>query len=142
MYEVPMPKIRFTVSLERDLLEAFDEKIDLSGYTNRSEAIRDLIREEIIEEEWESESEGIGSITMVYNHHEREISKEVLHIQHDFNEVIISTQHIHMDHENCLEVVIVRGAVNTITDLYHHLKSSPGVKQCELIRSTIGSLLD
>jgi len=136
-----MPKIRFTVSLEKNLLKEFDKRIDLAGYSNRSEAIRDLIREEIIAEEWDSDSEVIGSITMVYNHHEREVSKEVLHLQHDYNDIIISTQHIHIDHENCLEVVIVRGTVHQITDLHNALKASAGVKQCELTRSTTGKNL-
>ncbi len=137
-----MPKIRFTVSLEKELLDEFDESIMTHQYTNRSEAIRDLIREQLIQEEWESDQEVIGNITMVYNHHEREVSKEVLHLQHDFNDVIVSTQHIHVDHLNCLEVIIVRGQVEKITTLYNMLKSSPGVKQCELIRSTTGNLIN
>lgn len=137
-----MPKIRFTVSLEKELLDEFDESILHNKYTNRSEAIRDLIREQLIQEEWESDQEVIGNITMVYNHHEREVSKEVLHLQHDYNDVIISSQHIHIDHVNCLEVIIVRGQVKKITNLYNMLKSSAGVKQCELIRSTTGELIN
>ena len=136
-----MPKIRFTVSLEKELLQEFDENIELQNYTNRSEAIRDLIREQIVAQEWDSGSEVIGSITMVYNHHERESARALTHIQHDYNEEIISTQHIHIDHVNCLEVIIVRGPVENITELFNHLKSSPGVKQCELTRSTTGNLL-
>ncbi|HKJ66894.1 MAG TPA: nickel-responsive transcriptional regulator NikR [bacterium] len=131
-----MPKIRFTVSLEKDLLSEFDNKIEVDGYATRSEAIRDLIREGIIKEEWESGSEVIGTITMVYNHHERDVSTDNLHLQHDYNDVILSTQHIHVDRENCLEVIIVRGVVEKITELYHRLKASNGVKQCELTRST------
>lgn len=137
-----MPKIRFTVSLEKDLLTEFDKKIQVDGYATRSEAIRDLIREGIIKEEWESGSEVIGSITMVYNHHERDVSTDILHLQHDYNDVILSTQHIHVDHDNCLEVIIVRGVVEKITELFHLLKASTGVKQCELTRSTTGKNLD
>lgn len=136
-----MAKIRFTVSLEKELLEKFDQNIKIQQYTNRSEAIRDLIRDQIVDEEWESGEEVIGSITMVYNHHERESSRELTQTQHEYNDVIISTQHIHIDHSNCLEVVIVRGQVEQITELYNTLRASHGVKQCELTRSTTGKLL-
>ncbi|MCF7805539.1 MAG: nickel-responsive transcriptional regulator NikR [Candidatus Marinimicrobia bacterium] len=136
-----MPKIRFTVSLEKELLDEFDANIQRQNYSNRSEAIRDLIREQIVDEEWDRDQEVIGSITMVYNHHERESSRELTNIQHDHNDAIISTQHIHVDHVNCLEVVIVRGTAAQITELFTKLKSSPGVKQCELTRSTTGNLL-
>ncbi len=136
-----MPKIRFTVSLEKDLLAKFDEAIQRRDYTNRSEAIRDLIRENLIDQEWETGVEVIGNITMVYNHHERELAKELTHTQHNFNDVVISSQHIHIDHENCLEVIIVRGTVELVTKLYNTLKSTDGVKQCELVRSTTGVLL-
>jgi len=136
-----MPKIRFTVSLEESLLDRFDQLIENQNYTSRSEAIRDLIREQIISGEWESGTEVIGSITMVYDHHQRESSRNLTHLQHEYNSVIISTQHIHIDHDNCLEVVIVRGKVERITGLYNALRSSPGVKQCELTRSTTGKLI-
>jgi len=137
-----MPKIRFTVSLEENLLTEFDQVLKHRNYTNRSEAIRDLIRQNLIEEEWEEGAEVIGNITMVYNHHERELAHELTHTQHDFNDVIISTQHVHIDHDNCLEVIVVRGKVSEITQLYNTLKATGGVKQCELIRSTTGQLLN
>ena len=137
-----MPKIRFTVSLEEGLLSRFDEALTHRAYTNRSEAIRDLIRQNLIEEEWDQGEEVIGNITMIYNHHERELSKELTHTQHDYNKVIISTQHIHIDHDNCLEVIIIRGKVEEITALYNALKTTAGVKQCELVRSTTGQYLN
>lgn len=136
-----MPKIRFTVSLDEDLLHRFDTHIQDQSYTNRSEAIRDLIREQIISGEWESGTEVIGSITMVFDHHQRESSRNLTQLQHEFNEDIISTQHIHIDHDNCLEVVIVRGEVARVMELFHTLRSSSGVKQCELTRSTTGRSL-
>lgn len=136
-----MPKIRFTVSLEKDLLDEFDDVIQQRSYSNRSEAIRDLIRQNLIDQEWESGTEVIGNITMIYNHHERELARDLTHTQHDFNDVVISTQHIHIDHENCLEVIIVRGNVEEVTTLYNTLKATDGVKQCELVRSTTGTFL-
>lgn len=136
-----MPKIRFTVSLEKELLDEFDEIIDMNKYASRSEAIRDLIRDQLIQDEWASGSEVIGNITLVYNHHERDISREIVQLQHEYSDEIISTQHIHIDHDNCLEVIIVRGGVQEINELYNLLKSSRGVKQCELVRSTTGELI-
>ena len=136
-----MPKIRFTVSLDEELLQQFDNHINGQSYTNRSEAIRDLIRQQIISEEWESGTEVIGSITMVYDHNQRESSKNLTHLQHEYNEDIVSTQHIHIDHDNCLEVVVVRGGVDRIIHLYNALRSSHGVKQCELTKSTTGRYL-
>lgn len=136
-----MPKIRFTVSLDEELLRQFDNHISGQSYTNRSEAIRDLIRQQIISEEWESGTEVIGSITMVYDHNQRESSKNLTHLQHEYNEDIISTQHIHIDHDNCLEVVVVRGEVDRIIHLYNALRASAGVKQCELTKSTTGRYL-
>jgi len=136
-----MPKIRFTVSLEKDLLDEFDDVIQQRSYSNRSEAIRDLIRQNLIDQEWESGTEVIGNITMIYNHHERELARDLTHTQHDFNDVVISTQHIHIDHENCLEVIIVRGNVEEVTTLYNTLKATDGVKQCKLVRSTTGTFL-
>jgi len=137
-----MPKIRFTVSLEKSLLDRFDEHLQLQKYQTRSEAIRDLIRENLVMEEWSGNQEVVGSITMVYNHHERELSQKLLETQHDYNELIISTQHIHIDHDNCLEVIIVRGHSRAIHDLFTLIKSTPGVKQCELTRSTTGIALE
>jgi len=97
---------RFGVSVEGDLLRKFDKFIKNHNYNNRSEAIRDLIRKELVNEEWvKSEEKIAGAIVMVYNHHKRELMDNLIDIQHAYQENIISSQHIHLDHDMCLEVV-------------------------------------
>ncbi len=130
--------IRFGVSLPIELLKNFDILIKKMGYNNRSEAIRDLIRKSLIEEEWKSKKEVAGAILLVYNHHTRELVNKLLDIQHDFGKLIISVQHVHLDHDNCMEVLAVKGKTHEIKELYYKLKSVRGVKQCELVKATTG----
>jgi transcriptional regulator, CopG family len=109
---------RFGISIPEELLKAFDEYIERKHYANRSEAIRDLIRQKLVEEEWkESKEEVIGVITYLYDHHKRELTDKLIEIQHDHYNKIITTQHIHVDHERCLEAILVRGKANEIKDL-------------------------
>ena len=135
-----MEKIkRFGVSIEGRLLEQFDSYISAKNYENRSEAIRDLIRKELVQEEWAKTNEDVaGAIVIVYDHHKREVVDKLLDIQHDFHELIISSQHIHLDHDNCLEIVVVRGRMAQVNDLAAKLKSIKGVKHASLTKSTLG----
>lgn len=135
-----MEKIkRFGVSIESRLLEQFDSYIAANNYENRSEAIRDLIRKELVKEEWAKTNEEVaGAIVIVYDHHKREVVDKLLDIQHDFHELIISSQHIHLDHNNCLEIIVVRGAMSQVNDLAAKLKSIKGVKHSSLTQSTLG----
>ncbi|NTU91273.1 MAG: nickel-responsive transcriptional regulator NikR, partial [Chlorobiaceae bacterium] len=100
---------RFGISLDRELIEAFDRHIAEQRYQSRSEAIRDLIREELVTKKWTEGGIVAGAIVMTYDHHKRELVNKLLDIQHDFHDIIISTQHVHLDHGNCLEVIAVRG---------------------------------
>jgi CopG family nickel-responsive transcriptional regulator len=120
--------VRFGVSLDRELLERFDALIRVRQYSNRSEAIRDLIRQELVARAWEEGSTVAGAITYIYDHHQRELTSRVIDIQHDFQDVIISTQHIHLDHDNCLEIVAVRGPSPRVEKLAHTLKALKGVR--------------
>ena len=97
--------IRFGISLDAILSEKFDMRLKRKGYSNRSEAIRDLIRQDLVHQEWEEVGEVAGAITLIYNHHKRELLNKLTDIQHDFQNIIISTQHVHLDHNNCLEIV-------------------------------------
>jgi CopG family transcriptional regulator, nickel-responsive regulator len=136
-----MEKIkRFGVSIENRLLEQFDSYIAVNNYENRSEAIRDLIRKELVEEEeWAKTNEDVaGAIVIVYDHHKREVVDKLLDIQHDFHELIISSQHIHLDHDNCLEIIVVRGRMVQVNVLAAKLKSIKGVKHASLTKSTLG----
>lgn len=130
--------IRFGVSLEKILLEKFDKRLKEKKYTNRSEAIRDLIREELIKKEWQEGKIVTGAITLVYNHHHRDLVNKLIDIQHDFHDIILSTQHIHLDEDNCLEIVVVKGKPKEIEDLYGKLKSAKGVKYAGFAMATTG----
>lgn len=133
-----MPLIRFGVSIESDLLAKFDRLIKEKKYTNRSEAFRDLIRKELVKEQWKGGREVAGAITLLYNHHKRELVNRLMDIQHDFGRVIISSQHIHLDHDNCLEVITVKGAPGQAKKLADSLKSVKGVKHGTLSMSATG----
>ena len=124
--------VRFGVSLEKELLEKFDDLIRRRKYTNRSEALRDMIRQELLKQEWEAGGEVAGAITFIYDHHTRELLSKITDIQHDSQEVIISTQHIHLDHNHCLEIVAVKGRVKKVMKLADSLKAIKGVPHCAL----------
>ncbi len=131
--------IRFGVSMEEKLLEAFDRYIKRDGYKNRSEAIRDIIRKEFVEEEWEQKDITVaGCILLVYDHNKRDIVTKIMDIQHNYHKAIISTQHIHMDHHNCLEIVVIKGKVEVIRKLYGLMKVLKGVKYSALSKASTG----
>ncbi len=130
--------IRFGVSLEQGLLEKFDQRRKSKKYTNRSEAIRDLIREDLVKAEWGDDKEIVGTITLIYDHHKRELVNKLMDIQHDFGKTIISAQHIHLDHNNCLEIIAVEGSPKEAQKLADSLKSAKGVKHGTLSMSTTG----
>ena len=134
--------VRFGVSLEKELLDKFDKHIKGKSYPNRSEAFRDLIRQELITKEWQEGREIAGAITLVYNHHKRELVNRLTDIQHDFSKTIISTQHIHLDHDNCLEIVALRGSPKEAERLADTLKAVKGVKHGTLSMSTTGRSID
>ena len=133
--------VRFGVSLEKELLEKFDKHIKSKNYPNRSEALRDLIRQELIAKEWQGAGEIAGAITLVYNHHKRELVNRLTDIQHNFSEIIISTQHIHLDHDNCLEIVALRGNPKQAQRLMDTLKAVKGMKHGTLSMSTTGKAI-
>jgi len=130
---------RFGVSIETELLERFDHLIHGKGYGSRSEAIRDLIRDRLVREEWTVGSkETVGTITLVYDHHTRELSDHLTHMQHDHFREIISTLHVHMDAHNCLEVLVVKGKAKHIRELADRLIGTRGVKHGQLTLATAG----
>ena len=132
---------RFGISLEKDLIEEFDKHIQGRNYKNRSEAIRDLIRADLVKKQWLCDNEVAGAITMSYDHHKRDLVNKLMDIQHDFQKLVISTQHIHIDHHNCLEIIAVRGKAREVEKLASLLKSQVGVKHVALSMSTTGSSL-
>jgi CopG family nickel-responsive transcriptional regulator len=133
---------RIGVAIDTDLLNKFDKLIGQRGYTNRSEAFRDLIRDELVEETWESpESHVVGTVTLVYDHHVRMLNEKLISIQHDYHHSILSTLHVHLDHDNCLEVLVVRGRSAEVRRVADVLISTKGVKHGRLTITTSGEEL-
>jgi CopG family nickel-responsive transcriptional regulator len=131
---------RIGVAIDSDLLDKFDALIGMRGYTNRSEAFRDLIRDELVEKTWESpESHVVGTVTLVYDHHVRMLNEKLTGIQHDFHHSILSTLHVHLDHDNCLEVLVVRGRSADVRKVADTLISTKGVKHGRLTITTTGA---
>jgi len=125
---------RFGVSIEPELLIKFDKIIKKEGYTNRSEAIRDLIRKNlIIEQNKNPNIETIGTLTMIYDHHTGSLTNKLLEIQHDHHNEILTTTHIHIDHHNCLEVLVLKGKTGNIQKLADNIKALKGIKHGELV---------
>jgi CopG family transcriptional regulator, nickel-responsive regulator len=123
---------RFGISLDRELIDAFDRHIRSQNYQSRSEAIRDLIREDLVRKKRTEGGAVAGAIVMTYDHHKRELVNRLLDIQHDFHDIIISTQHVHLDHGNCLEVIAVKGLAHEVENLSTALKVNVGVKHLSL----------
>lgn len=123
---------RFGISLDKELIGAFDRLIAEQRYQSRSEAIRDLIREALVRKTRIEGGTVAGAIIMTYDHHKRELVNRLIDIQHDFQPLIISTQHIHLDHDNCLEVIAVKGNAHDIEQLATTLKVLVGVKHLDL----------
>jgi len=119
---------RFGVSIDEDLLKKFDEIIKEENYPTRSKALNDLIREYIVKKEWLRGGEITGAIFLIYDHHKREIVDKVTDIQHNFHNIIISTLHIHLDIDNCFEIIAFRGLSKDINLLNKKLKNIKGIK--------------
>lgn len=131
--------VRFGVSIDRALVNKFDALIVRKGYATRSEAIRDLIRDRLVEDEWEAgDRETVGTITLVYNHHTRELEHALTDMQHKFFQQIISTLHVHLDAHNCLEVLVVKGPGREIKKIADRLIGTKGVKHGKLTMTTTG----
>ena len=125
---------RFGVSIEPELLKKFDKIIKTEGYINRSEALRDMIRKNIIfEKNKDPNVNAIGTLTIIYDHHSGNLTNRLLGLQHDHHNEILSTTHIHIDHHNCLEVLVLKGKTVRIQKLADNLKALKGIKHGELV---------
>jgi len=133
--------VRFSASIEADLFRQFEEMTRRRGYGNRSEALRDLIRDSLVREEWQGDQEIVGTVTLVYDHHVREVSNRLTRMQHDHQQVILSVMHVHLDHDNCLEVIAVKGRASEVQRIADALVGTRGVKHGSLTATTTGSHL-
>jgi CopG family nickel-responsive transcriptional regulator len=129
---------RFGVSMDEELLSQFDELIRQLGYGNRSEALRDLVRERLVQREWEAGEEVVGVIVLLYDHHKRELTDRLTELQHGYHDLIAATMHIHLDEDNCLEILAVRGAGAQIQHLADRLIGLKGVKHGKLVATSTG----
>ncbi len=119
--------VRFGVAMERELLGRFDALLESRGFLNRSEALRDLVRRELDDDAWAKGGATVATITLVYDHHVRELSDRLTEIQHDYGDDIVSALHVHLDHHHCLEVIAARGEASTLKQLADRLIGTKGV---------------
>ena len=130
--------VRFGVSLDHHLLDDFDRLIAGKNYATRSEALRDLIRDNLVGQEWDENKDTVGTITLVYDHHVRDLTEKLTDIQHDYQRLILSAMHVHLDHDHCLEVLAVRGKGREIKKVADRLIATKGVKHGKLTMTTTG----
>ena len=131
-----MSVVRFGVSLEKELLDALDKFAHDNHFANRSQAIRQLIANNLVESKWESNQPVAGAISLVYDHHKRDLSKNLTNIQHDYHDVILATQHFHFDHDNCLEIIAVKGFSDQLMQLANKLIAIKGIQHGKLTMSS------
>ncbi|GAC1551819.1 MAG: nickel-responsive transcriptional regulator NikR [Polyangiales bacterium] len=129
--------VRFGVAIEDDLLAAFDQQLAAKGYGNRSEAIRDLIRAGLVEETVMRGGTVSGALMLVYKHHVRELSEKLTEIQHALGEAVISALHVHLDHDHCLEVVVMRGAALVLKEASDRILATRGVVHGKLTLTSV-----
>ena len=129
---------RFSVSIKNTLLERFDEFVKKRNYPTRSKAISDLIAASVAEEAWRGDADVAGAVVLVYDHHRNDLSRRLTVIQHDFHHLIISTQHVHLDHDNCLEIIVVKGEPEKVKKLSYLLRGEKGVKHGSLVMTSVG----
>ena len=134
--------VRLSISLEQSLLDRLERLVHSSTYTNRSEFIRDLIRQRLVEHQWaEKHQEVVGTITMVYDHHARQLADKLVDIQHDHHDCILAVTHVHLSHDLCAEMIMARGAADQIRRIADQLRQQRGVLHAELAMSTTGKML-
>ncbi|MEW6032891.1 MAG: nickel-responsive transcriptional regulator NikR [Bacillota bacterium] len=130
---------RFSVSMDERLLDRFDRLIGRKGYQNRSEALRDLIRDRLVEEEWSGgEADVVGVVSLLYDHHTKGLVEALTGVQHDYGENVVSAIHVHLDHHNCFEALVVKGRAASIREMADRLGSLRGVKHTRLTFSSSG----
>lgn len=133
--------VRFGVSIEERLLDRFDELIAEKAYVNRSEALRDLIRASLVDEQWNvGDGEAVGTVTLVYDHHAHDLADKLTDHQHIHHHQIVSTLHVHLDSDHCLEVVVLRGVAREIRHIADELIGTKGVKHGKFVATTTGEI--
>ena len=132
---------RFSISIENGLLERLARLVKKSKYANRSEFIRDMLRERLVEEEWKSNEEVVGTITLVYDHETRELSKKLTRLQHHHHDLVLASTHVHLDEQMCAEMVLTKGPASEIEEMANLLRQQKGVLHASLSLSSTGKEL-
>lgn len=132
---------RLTFSIETPLMARLEELLAKTGYQNRSEFIRDLIRARLVEEEWKADQEALGTITLIFDHETRNLSGKLTRVQHDHHDQVLATTHIHLDHHTCAEMIMVRGSAKSIEAMADRLRQEKGVYHASLSMSSTGRQL-
>ena len=134
--------VRLSISLEKPLLERLERLVKASRYTNRSEFIRDFIRQRLVEQQWaDGQQEVVGTITLVYTHHARQLADKLIDIQHEHHDHVMATTHVHLSHDLCAEMIMVRGSAARVRGVADQLRQQRGVLHAELAMSSTGELL-
>jgi len=126
------------MSIEETLFQRLGKLVSRSKYTNRSEFIRDMLRERLVEEEWKNNEEVVGTITLVYDHDTRELSKKLTHLQHHHHNVVLATTHVHLDNHICAEMILTKGRAKEIQEISDLLRQQRGVLHATLSLSSTG----
>ena len=132
--------VRIGVTVDSHLLEHFDHHLDERGISNRSEAIRDLIRDHLVEVELAADVEAMGTVTIVYDHHTRQLERDLTALQHDHGHHVVSSMHIHVDEHHCLEVIVLRGRIGELRLLADRLIGAKGVLHGKLVATTLDAV--
>lgn len=133
--------VRLSLSLEKPLFQRLEELVTKSSYTNRSEFVRDMIRDRLVREEWSGNTEQLGTISLMYDHHARGLSGRLTHLQHHFEGHVLATTHVHLDHDHCAEMIMVRGAGREIQSLTDRMRREKGVLHASLSMGSAGESL-
>jgi CopG family nickel-responsive transcriptional regulator len=133
---------RFSISIENGLLERLEALVKKSNYANRSEFVRDLLRQRLVEEEWQADEEVVGTITLVYDHETRELSKKLTRLQHHHHDLVLASTHVHLDHHMCAEMVLLKGRASAIEEMANQLRQQKGVLHASLSLSSTGRHLE
>ncbi len=128
---------RFGVSLEEEILNNLDNLVKTSNFPNRSQAIRHLIKSSLVEDKVYKNKIVAGAIVIVYDHHKRELNSNLMNVQHDYHDLILSTQHVHLDHDLCLETIAVKGKARMLTELADKIIGTKGIKHGKLVITDI-----
>ncbi|MBL8604931.1 MAG: nickel-responsive transcriptional regulator NikR [Myxococcales bacterium] len=129
--------VRFGVAMDAELLARFDERVSAKGYATRSEALRDLVRAELVQAHLQENGAAVGTLTLVYDHHVRELSERLTEMQHELGEHVVSTLHVHLDHDHCLEVIVMKGPAGLIQRAADQLLATKGVEHGRLVATAL-----